>query len=299
MSFTYDVKQEIAQLRPSGAEELRAQGYGLFLFSKQFSPDCIRVQTENEYTAQVASDLLEQLGIRPDCRQNAQNGERESPVYRYTVDRPDDCGRLLAYFGCRAAVPVNRRELRRQRNLSFFLGGAFLACGSVTDPSKSYHLEFAVPDEALCDELEELAGGIAPFKRSQRKGVPILYLKESEQIEDMLTFLGATRASLTMMEVKIYKDFRNKANRQTNCETANIDKTINAAANQAADIELLVERLGWEGIPDDLRELARLRLENPEYSLREIGEALRAPMSRSGVSHRFQRLKELADRNRG
>ncbi len=296
MSFTYDVKQEIAQLRPSGAAEMRAQGYGLFLFSKEFSPERIRVQTENEYTAQVASDLLEHLHLRPDCRRS---DGRESPVYKYTLDKPDDCSRLLAYFGCRAAVPVNRRELRRQRNLSFFLGGAFLACGSVTDPAKSYHLEFAVPDEALCDELEELAGAVAPFKRSQRKGVQILYLKESEQIEDMLTFLGATHASLTMMEVKIYKDFRNKANRQTNCETANIDKTINAAANQAADIELLVERLGWEGIPDDLRELARLRLENPDYSLREIGEALRAPMSRSGVSHRFQRLKELADRERG
>ena len=142
--------------------------------------------------------------------------------------------------------------------------------------------------------ITELLSFLVPFKHAVRKGAQLLYLKESEQIEDMLTFMGATKASVHMMEIKIYKELRNKANRVTNCETANIDKTVNAATAQVEQIQWLLECRGWGGLPEELWELAQLRLDHPEMSLRELGEALSTPLSRSGVNHRLKRLTQLA-----
>jgi len=180
-------------------------------------------------------------------------------------------------------------------DIAAFLSGAYLACGNITNPEKGYHLEFSVADDELAAQLESLINsrGIAA-KLTKRRGINICYIKESEQIEDLLTLIGATNSTLELMEVKIYKNIRNKVNRVTNCETANIEKTVSASAAQIADINLIISTYGEQYLADDLLELAKIRLENPEMSLREIGENLSKPISRSGVNHRLKRIAEIA-----
>ncbi len=127
-----------------------------------------------------------------------------------------------------------------------------------------------------------------------RRGQTIVYIKGSEGIEDTLTFIGAQQCTLELMNVKIYKDVRNKANRIANCDSANIDKVVSAAMKQIEDISLIANNRGLDDLPDELKEIARLRIENPTMSLQEIGESLSEPLSRSGVNHRFKRIAAIA-----
>ena len=122
-----------------------------------------------------------------------------------------------------------------------------------------------------------------------------MYIKESENIIDMLTLMGATMSSIELMHVKMEKDMRNKINRAMNCDNANIDKTIRAAERQIADIELIEQTMGLSSLPDNLREIAEIRLENPDYNLKQLGEELSPPISRSGANHRLQKLSEIAE----
>ncbi len=174
--------------------------------------------------------------------------------------------------------------------------GAFLSCGTVTDPQKDYHLEFSVAHRRLAQDLvtllEEIEGLRIQPSVTRRKGSYVVYIKGSEQIADLLTFMGAPSASMALMQAKMVKEVRNYVNRTTNFETANIDKTASASARQVAAIHGLEETVGLEQLPEDLREMAYLRLQNPDMSLRELGEAL--SISRSGANHRIQRLMELA-----
>ena len=174
-----------------------------------------------------------------------------------------------------------------------FVGGVFLACGTLSDPETKYHLEFAVPrPEVLMMFVDLLQGvGFQPLL-TQRRGQTIVYLHDSTQIEDLLTFMGCPLTSMEIMNAKIIKERRNAANRASNCDTANMDKVAGAAAQQIAAIRAV----GLESLPEELRALARLRLENPFDSLRELGEKLSPPLSRSGVNHRLEKIQELASR---
>ena len=132
-------------------------------------------------------------------------------------------------------------------------------------------------------------------KRMRRKGDHVLYYKDSGQIEDFLTLIGAAAASLEMMNVKIMKDIRNSVNRVNNCENANLDKSIAAGARQAEAIRRIARHGGLKQLPEELRPLAQLRMDNPDLSLRELGQALQPPLSRSGVCHRLARICRFAD----
>ena len=173
-----------------------------------------------------------------------------------------------------------------------FIAGAFLVCGNVTDPEKGYHAEFAFKKNA--DELKYLLDKYLPgAKTITRKSGTAIYYKEHEQIEDLLTMMGAPKACLAMIDVEIFKSMRNSANRATNCETANLDKLVNAASTQMDDITLLLNGAGGEALPENLLETARLRLENPEASIREL--AVMADISRSGMHHRLAKISRMAD----
>jgi DNA-binding protein WhiA len=173
-----------------------------------------------------------------------------------------------------------------------FIAGAFLACGNVTDPEKSYHAEFAVREGARGEALKALLDEHLPGASFRKSGAAIYY-KEHEQIEDLLTLMGAPKACLAMIDVEIMKSVRNSANRATNCETANLDKLVNAAAVRLSDIALVLKETGEENLPENLLEAARLRLENPEASIREL--AAMAGISRSGLHHRLGRLSGMAE----
>ena len=184
----------------------------------------------------------------------------------------------------------------RDESTGLFLRGAFLACGVVTDPNKSYHLEFSVGDKEKSRELHRIIteSGMK-VKTSCRKDKHILYSKDSEAIADILTYIGAMLSSMEVMNAKIYKDVRNNVNRAVNCETANIDKTIEAGRKQAAAIEIIENTKGLGFLSEDLRKIAEIRKENIDLSLSDIGKMVDPPISRSGVYHRLKKICEIAE----
>lgn len=187
-------------------------------------------------------------------------------------------------------------DIGGDRETGLFLRGVFLACGVVSDPEKEYHLELVPQTEEKNEVLLTMINerGIA-IKKSSRKGQPFLYIKESESIADFLTYTGAVNCSMEIMNIKILKEVRNNVNRTVNCEAANIDKTAKAAGKQLSDIEYIQNKKGLEFLPPELRQIAEIRLENVEMSLRDIGESIEPRLSRSGVNHRLRRISAIAD----
>ncbi|MCR4780828.1 MAG: DNA-binding protein WhiA [Ruminiclostridium sp.] len=177
-----------------------------------------------------------------------------------------------------------------------FLRGAFISCGNVYVQKAGYHLEFMPGTEEKCRELRRLINehGMS-VNMSHRGKHTLLYSKDSENISDILTYIGAMKCSMEIMNIKILKEVRIGINRSVNCETANMDRTARASAKQLEDIGLIFERLGRDKLPDDLRELAEHRLENPDMSLRDLGKMSEPAISRSGVNHRFERLAKIAE----
>ncbi len=157
-------------------------------------------------------------------------------------------------------------------------------------------LSFALPDEEFADYLSEILDEAGlPAKRTLRKGKPILYYKASESIEDVLAFIGATKAALDVMREKVLSDVRNTANRICNAETANMDRTARAAAEQNEAIKTIQKHGAMHNLPPELRECAELRLANPDMSLAQLREQFREPVSKSGLNHRFKKLIEIAE----
>lgn len=297
MSFSSEVKEELMKIIPNNSCCRSAEAYGLLECGHAFSPDSISLQTENIRVAQTYRDFLSAACALPASALKMEL--RPSGVHIVSANEKADRLRVLECFGHSAKEVthrLNRANFDCELCPAAYLRGAFLSCGAVTNPSTDYHMEFSLPYYTLSRDIETLMRelGFQP-RLVKRKGDNIVYLKESEQIEDCLTLMGATNASMEMMNVKIVKGIRNTANRITNCESANIDKTVSASIEQVKAIRKIERNQGLESLPDDLRELAKLRAEHPDLSLRELGELLPEPLSRSGVNHRLKRIMEWAE----
>lgn len=181
-----------------------------------------------------------------------------------------------------------------------FLRGAFLAVGSMSNPEKGYHLEYVCTDAQQAAQLVDtlLAYGIRA-KTVVRKKYQVVYIKESEEIVELLNVIGAHVSLMKLENLRILKDMRNSINRRVNCETANISKTVYAATKQIADIQYIKEHYGFDNLKENLRQVAELRLEYPDAALKELGEYLSPPVGKSGVNHRLRKLSELAEKLRG
>ncbi|WP_040196135.1 DNA-binding protein WhiA [Candidatus Soleaferrea massiliensis] len=300
MSFGYQLKRELSSIKLCLPELILGQAYGILLFGKSFSAQSISIQTENEHVADAYAQLLEaSTGVKARMDVSARDAQRAYTVF---VEDAADRQRVLARFGHETkevTLRIGRANLEDEESMKAFLRGAFLACGNVTDPQKGYHIEYVLPHYKLSRDLQYLIGELLDKpKDTVRRGQYVLYYKESEHIEDLLTMLGAVNASLQLMEVKVVKDMRNRINRTTNCETANISKTVNAAQQHIRDIRLIMKHGGLEQLDEPLRELAELRLREPDLSLKELGESLSEPISRSGVNHRLHKLGRIAEEYR-
>ena len=180
-----------------------------------------------------------------------------------------------------------------------FIRGAFLAAGSMSDPNKSYHFEIVGKTSEQAIQLKELMNAFeTDAKIVERKGHHVVYLKEGAQIVDMLNVMEAYVSLMNLENVRILKEMRNSVNRQVNCETANINKTVSAAVRQIEDINILQQAIGLDNLPENLREIAYLRLEYQDAPLKDLGQYLDPPDGKSGVNHRLRRLSELADKYR-
>lgn len=293
ISFSNQVKQELCTTI-TDRDKAYACLYGMLLFARQLRQDEILMQSESEAFYELMPRLFRQVfGDRVQPRmETGQHGT----LYSVSLTDPEQVRIVLERY--HITLPERPLEMTNvvTNSLGAFTAGAFLSCGSMTDPNKEYHLEFVLP----CPQLEEpfsqilLAIGVNA-KMVLRKGMPVVYLKHSEQIEDLLTFMGAQQGTIDFINIEILKNVRNKANRISNCDMANINKVMLAAERQIKDILLIDERMGLDALSPDLQQMALLRMDNPELSLKELGELLDPPIGRSGVNHRLKRLQTLAD----
>ena len=181
-----------------------------------------------------------------------------------------------------------------------YIRGAFLGGGSISNPEKTYHLEFVTNSEEHGIDLSNIINSFnLNSKIVIRKENHVVYLKEGEQIVDILNIIGAHQALLKLEDIRVFKDIRNNINRIVNCETANLGKTINASLRQVENIQYIDSRVGIEKLPKNLQEIALLRLKHREASLKELGKMLEPPVGKSGVNHRLRRIDEIAEDLRG
>ncbi len=196
-------------------------------------------------------------------------------------------------------VFVNHRIIQKECCKRAFIRGAFLAAGSISDPNKSYHYEIVCEYEEDAVQMQELLKFFnLDAKIIQRKRNYITYIKEGNNITDVLNIMGAFVSQMKLYNVMILKGMRNDVNRKVNCETANLNKTIEAAVKQIRDIEYVRDTVGLESLSDGLREVAEIRLKNPDMKLKDIGELLNPPVGKSGVNHRLRKISELAQKLR-
>jgi DNA-binding protein WhiA len=195
--------------------------------------------------------------------------------------------------------PADPRLIKSACCRRAFLRGAFLGAGSISDPKKGYHMEFVCSGKDKAEQLKSVIQGFdIEAKIVVRKKYYVVYLKEGAGIVDLLNVMEAHVALMDLENLRIIKEMRNSINRRVNCETANISKTVNAAARQIEEIEYLRDHYGLKKLPDSLREMAELRLEYPDAPLKELGEYLDPPVGKSGVNHRLRKLSELAEKLR-
>lgn len=294
MSFSSDVKSEIAKTENLSSCCFHAQVYGLVLFA-HFSKYNLSITTENTDVFELyLSYLRDYCEVEPTI---SRNGTKKLTAYLKTDKEKEIVFDKFGHTLKETSLRINRANIADECCSSAFLRGVFLSCGTVTSPERGYHLEFVVPYKRLCMDLMKFMDelGLNP-KYIVRKGNHIIYFKDSESIEDILAIIGAQDASLYVMGIKIEKDVKNKVNRRLNFEISNINKTVDAANLQVEAIEYIESKAGISSLPENLQKIARIRLENPESSLSELGKILDEPISRSGINHRLGRIVKIAEK---
>lgn len=303
MSFASEVKNELCGSDPAACCR-KAECYGILLFGRSFSARAVTFSTESGPAAQRAARFTQEVtGIFPETVESRPGGAGERIIHTVSVREEKPISRVLSSFGHTGSeinLRINLANLENECCRSAFLRGVFLACGFVTDPLRDYHLEFVIPFRNLARDLTGFLLDVGELNLQpgflNRKGSCIVYVKGSERVADLLTFMGAPSAAMQLMQVKMLKEVRNNVNRKTNFEAANIGKTAAAAARQMIAIEKIMKSPAFAELPEELRELAFLRLHNPDMSLKELGENLSRPLSRSGVDHRLRRILKLGEK---
>lgn len=284
MSFSSEVKEELAK-RISPARHCQiAELAAIMNFCGQYGRDekgsyTIGFQTENEAVVRKGFTLLKKT----------YNIEADSVLTEADVQG------ILQKLG-NLEEPVSRLVIKNSCCKRAFLRGAFLSVGSMSDPAKGYHLEFDCTVKSKAEQLQEVMESFEiESKIILRKKYYVVYLKEGSGIVDLLNVCEAPVSLMNLENLRILKEMRNSVNRRVNCETANIAKTVSAAARQVEDIEYLRVHYGFQNLPETLRETAEVRLENPDVPLKELGEYFNPPIGKSGVNHRLRKLSQLAE----
>ena len=261
----------------------------------------LNVQTENPAIARRIYSLLKQFyGVESEIVVRRKMKLKKNNVYivRLKHETRSVLDDLAILEGMMFHSHVSDEIMGNSQKMRSYLRGAFMASGSVNNPETSrYHLEiystYEEHNQDICDMLNYY--GLNGRTLERRNGY-ISYLKGAEHIADFLTLIGATNSMLKFEDVRIVRDMRNSVNRIVNCETANMNKTIDAASKQIENIRFIDERVGLQALPEKLQEIAELRLENPEVSLKELGEMLSTgPISKSGINHRIRKINEFAE----
>ena len=298
MSFSGQIKEELAQVISSPRHCQLAELAALVQFCGHIEEDgSLLVQSENPLVIRKCFTLLKKT-FKIEAVAKSQ---MQTQNYRLFVTGEDAFRVLEALKICDTAGHLMMRHLtdpvliKNSCCKRAYLRGCYMAVGSMSHPYKSYHLELVCGLQAQAEQLLKILHDFSlDAKMIIRKKYHVVYMKEGENIADFLNITEAHKALMEFENTRIYKGMRNMVNRKVNCEAANITKTVNAATRQVEDIRLIREKMGLEGLPEPLRQMAYVRLENPQASLGELGKLLEPPVGKSGVNHRLRKLGELA-----
>ncbi len=294
MSFCSDVKDELLGLRLSGCCK-SAYSYGFMLFGRSFSIKRICLQTGSEAVAKGYCDaVFACYRVKPQITA----GGNARPTFVAEVKSEAERLKILAEndFGMSETV-IDGSLFHRDCCFAAFVRGAFLACGNINDPQKEYRLEFNIKTEGLGLEFKSLLSQAGISLKSTKSGKGIkLYTKDSSVIEDLLAFMGDSKHTMDIMDTKIMKSVKNNINRARNCDSANISKTVEASIKQRTAIEYLQNNHQLESLPPELFAAARLRLENPDATLKELCHIAQEPLTPSGLNHRFNKIIEIYEK---
>lgn len=292
ISFGSTVKKELCRAPHGKSCCILAEAVGILLFCNTFSTDKIRIITENEaFSARLPVLFERAFGVDFD---KVPTG---SGKFIYTIETMDKLHRVMTCIGADIAsfsCQINFALLEEECCRIAFCRGAFLAGGAVSNPEKSYHLELVTSHLSVSRQLPALLheSNFEP-KSSRRAGHYMSYFKQSTEIEEFLTALGAPISAMEIMTAKVEKDLKRDVNRRLNCEMANLDKTVDATLQQIETIERL-EQLGvLETLPEKLQETAKMRVKYPEYTLSKLAETFYPPISKSALNHRLRKLQSL------
>lgn len=309
MSFSSKVKNEVSRKTDMDRDEaiaalsaiMKVSGTISFEGSKKIS---FKVSTENPAIARLIFKLLKKhFDIRAKLMVKRSNSLKKNNLYMVLITEDMKVIDFLKevaileegeFFTINNSIPdyiIKNDDCKRA-----YIRGSFLGSGSISNPEKTYHLEFVTHDKDYAATLSKLINTYnINSKVIKRKTSYVVYIKEGEQIVDLLNVIGGYSSLLHLENVRIMKEVRNNVNRLVNCETANLSKTVNAAVRQIESIKLIKKEIGIERLPRNLREIAELRINYPDVSLKELGEMLEPPVGKSGVNHRLRRIEKIAD----
>lgn len=297
LSFSAGAKAEVCRNMPTKHCCALAECFGILLFCNSFNGENIRIITESREFAGLLPKLFKKafsmdFDIQPD--------PDASGKLNFQITDPDKIGDIMEWYGFdpqdTLSMHINLAVIEEDCCKAAFLRGAFLAGGSVTDPSKGYHMELNTTHQSVAREgfsLIQEAVGFSP-KSSARGGGQVLYFKQSDLISDYLTYLGAPVAAMGIMEAKLEKELNNNVNRRCNCDDANISKVVEAAQEQLSAIETL-RKLGMlDQLPVKLHQAAIAREKNPASSLTELAAMMEPPITKPAMNHRLKKLVQMA-----
>ena len=308
MSFSSNVKNEIISKKYTREHVALSELAAIICFGgklrKSNGEYMLSLVTENPKIARRIYSLLKgALGINSTIKIH-KSGEKTS-FYEVTVNNRADILHIFrsvylldshSDLDSFVQFRIDGKLITARERERAFICGAFVMCGSVMDPQKTYHLEFTTGRRGLADDFMKLLEGIGiPCKLVMRKSKYVMYYKNSEDIADVLTVLGVVNALMEYHNAKIVKEMRNNVNRTVNCETANLNKTVDASVEQVKCIQKLMDSGRFESLPDNLKDIATLRLEYREHTLKELGEMLNPPIGKSGVNHRLRKIIDIAN----
>ena len=310
MSFSAQVKNELARIIHENPQVQLSELSAIIRMSGTlklmgFNKLSFVINTENPAIARKVFTLIKNcFGITVEIQVNRQSNLKRNNTYVLSVTYDQGANDILEKVGIIEkegehlswVSTIPKHLISRQDGKRAYLRGAFLGSGSVSDPAKMYHLEFSTVNIEISQNLRKLLNSYKlNAKIVTSKNNNEVYIKESEHITDLLNLMGAYNALMHLEDIKIKKQMRNDVNRLVNCETANLNKTVDTSMRQIECINYIMEKQGLDYLPENLHEIAMLRVENPDMSLKELGEIMETPLGKSGVNHRLKKIEMIAE----
>lgn len=308
-SFSYEVKQELSRIESDKCCQkaelsalIRMAGTIKIMGGKNRS--VLQIKTEHAPTARKTYKLLKEFLKAPvniAVRNNKVLRKHNLYIVSFNIKMAEGLLEELGifnfdedkFFPCHYIKPIIIQDICCKRA---YLRGAFLGSGSISDPRKPYHIEFVTVSKSLAESLSNLINDLGlNSKVVERKNKYMVYLKDGDNISELLAHMGAHSSLLKFEDIRVCKDMRNNVNRIVNCETANLNKTVDASIRQIACINFLKERNFYSNLSLNLRQVADIRLEYPYLSLKELGQMMNPPLGKSGVSYRLKKIEKIAE----